>query len=287
MPLSALLLLLAAAVAHASWNYLAKGARNDLAFQFAIALVSTVIYLPLVVVATIVTTPDIDWRFAIFVAVSGVIHTTYFFLLTQGYRVGDLSLVYPLARGTGPVLATIGAIIIYDERPGPVALLGTAMVVTGILIMTWTRDHRGKSELTASIVFALATGACTAVYTLWDKTGVGYATPLLYGWGIDAARTLLMAPIAAGTRERRHAIADTLREQRFAALGIGILTPAAYILVLAALDIAPVSYVAPFREISILIGALLGLRLLRESDPLRRLIGASLILAGIFALALG
>jgi drug/metabolite transporter (DMT)-like permease len=289
VPVLALALLLSAAVGHATWNYVAKGARNDLAFTFLLVVASEVVYLPISLAVFLWMQPHIGWQALLWVTVSGSFHITYYYLLTQGYRVGDLSLVYPLARGTGPALATVGAIIIYGERPGPVALLGTLLVVTGIVVMTWSPAARGGGEVTRSIVFALATGGVIASYTLWDKKGVSILTPVLYSYGIDGARVVITAPFALGTRSARASLTAAWRNtaQRNAAIVIGVLSPAAYILVLIALSLAPVTYVAPAREISILFGAVIGWRLLSESDPRRRMVGAAAIVAGIFALALG
>lgn len=287
MPIVAVALLLTAAVAHASWNYVAKGANSSVAFIFCFALCSEFAYLPLALGVWLWTQPSLGWEALLFVVVSGALNVAYFLLLTEGYRVGDLSVVYPLARGTGPALSVVGAIIIFGERPSPLALAGAAMVVAGILVMSWSPNHAGGNDLGRSIAFALATGAVIAAYTLWDSKGVTVVTPVLYSYGLDLARLALLAPYALGSGAGRADVARVFREQRRSAIVIGVLSPGAYILVLAALTIAPVSYVAPAREISILFGAILGLRLLGESDAPRRLAGATAIVAGVFALAIG
>jgi len=287
MPIVAVALLLAAAVAHASWNYVAKGANSSVAFIFCFALCSELAYLPLALGVWLWTRPSLGWEALIFVVVSGALNVAYFLLLTEGYRVGDLSVVYPLARGTGPALSVVGAIIFFGERPSPLALAGAAMVVAGIIVMSWSPNRTGANELGRSIAFALATGAVIAAYTLWDSKGVTVVTPVLYSYGLDMARLALLAPYALGSGAGRAGVARVFREQRRSAVVIGVLSPGAYILVLAALTIAPVSYVAPAREISILFGAILGLRLLGESDAPRRLAGATAIVAGVFALAIG
>jgi drug/metabolite transporter (DMT)-like permease len=287
MPLDALALLLGAAVLHATWNYIAKGARNDLAFIFGMYACSAVVYLPVAAIAFAVTDSRPGWDALAFVAVSSCFHLLYYVTLTQGYRVGDLSLVYPLARGTGPVLAVAGGILIYGERPSLVALLGAALIAAGILVISWPRNGRAGEGVAVSVAFALATGAVTATYTLWDKTGVDTTTPLLYGYGLQLFGFLYLVPLALSTADRRAAVLDTAREQPLALIAIAVLVTGAYILVLGALSLAPVSYVAPAREVSILFGALLGWRLLREPDPLRRGIGAAAIVVGVAALATG
>ncbi len=287
MPVVALALLLAAAIAHATWNYFAKGANSSAAFMFCFAALAELVYLPLAVGVFLYTRPALGFDALFFVSVSGALTVAYFLLLTQGYKVGDLSLVYPLARGTGPALSVAGAIVLLGERPSGLALGGAALVVAGILVMSWTPHVTSRADVRRSIFFALATGGCIATYTLWDNKGVTIVTPILYSYGLHGAAMTLLAPLVLTSAAGRSAVATVLREQRRAVAGIGILSPGAYILVLAALTLAPVSYVAPAREVSILFGALLGLRLLGESDARRRLTGATAIVAGIFALALG
>jgi drug/metabolite transporter (DMT)-like permease len=287
MPIVAVALLLSAAVAHATWNYVAKGAQSSFAFIFLFALCSEIVYLPLALGVFLWTRPSLGLDALLFVAVSGLLNCFYFVLLSEGYKVGDLSVVYPLARGTGPALAVVGAIVLFGERPSALALAGAALVVAGIIVMSWGGKASGGAEVWRSIVFALATGACIAAYSLWDSKGVTIVTPVLYSYGLDMARLLFLAPLAIATPSGRGEVSAILRDQRRAIVAIGVLSPGAYILVLVAYTLAPVSYVAPAREISILFGAILGLRLLGESDAPRRLAGATAIVAGVFALALG
>ncbi len=289
MPAGALALLLAAALGHATWNYLAKGARNDAAFTFAFVAVSLVIYAPVAIIAYAIQRPELGWEAFAFMAVSGgIFHVAYYYSLTTGYRLGDLSLVYPLARGTGPAIAVAGGIFIFGESPSPLALAGAAMVIVGIIVMTWSPHVRdGHSDVRLSVAFALLTGAIIGTYTLWDKKGVDLSTPVIFAYGIDVFRILVFAPFVLLRPAGRQALAYAWNEERRAVLGIGLLEPGAYMMVLAALTIAPVSYVAPAREISILIGALIGWRLLGEGDVRRRMLGAGAIVLGVFALALG
>lgn len=287
MPIVAVALLLAAAVAHATWNYVAKGAQSSASFMFVFCAFAAIVWMPLAVGVFLWTRPSLGLDALLFVAVSGALNALYFFLLSEGYRYGDLSLVYPLARGTGPALSVVGAILIFGERPSWLALAGSVLVVAGIIVMSWSPGRTTGAEVRRSIVFALATGACIAAYTLWDNKGVTIVTPILYSSGLDISRSLILAPFALLSRAGRAEVGVVLREQRVAVMAIGILSPGAYILVLVALTLAPVSYVAPAREISILFGAMLGLRLLKETDASRRLAGASAIVAGVFALAIG
>ena len=288
MSLLALALLVVAAFMHAGWNYYAKGARNDLALQLAYIVLSAIVYLPIALVTLIFFDPKLSWVGLGFAAASSVIHLAYYFLLGRAYATGDLSLVYPLARGTGPLLTVFGAILLLGETPGLVGVAGTMLIVGGVFVMSWSGDLRTSGGATAAIGFALATGAMTATYTLWDKQGVDHLSPVLYSYVLDLGRLFMLAPAVAAAGAGATKLRATWEEpaQRRAVIAIGILSPGAYLLVLCALAIAPASYVAPAREISVLIGAMLGLRLLAESNPRRRMAGAALIVAGIIALTL-
>lgn len=286
MSIAAVALLLAAAVAHATWNYVAKGARSDVPLVFAYAACATVVYLPLITGIVVFAQPSIASFGLLLMAITGVLNIAYFLLLGEGYRVGDLSLVYPLARGSGALLAVLGGIVFFGERPSGVALAGAALIISGIVAMSWTR-REPSPERGRAVFFATCTGLCIAAYTLVDKRGVSLVTPVLYGYGIEVARCAMLAPLTVTTAARRSAVREALTTQTRAVVAVGVLSPAAYMLVLGALSIAPVSHVAPAREVSILFGALLGLRLLKEADPLRRLFGAGAIVAGVIFLAVG
>ena len=287
MPVVALGLVLGAAITHATWNYFAKGADGSAAFTFAFCAVAVATYWPIALIAYLWLRPTIGPEAIAWVVVSGSINLLYFLLLAAGYRSGDLSLVYPLARGTGPALSVVGAMLVFGERPSALALTGAALVVAGILVMSWSRGGRRGPDAGRSIAFALATGVCIAAYTLWDNKGVTILAPVLYSFGQDVTRATLMAPVVLTKADGRRQVAAAFRDQRRAVLAVGVLSPGAYILVLIALTMAPVSYVAPAREVSILFGAVLGLRLLGESDARRRLAGATANLAGVAALTLG
>jgi drug/metabolite transporter (DMT)-like permease len=284
VPAAALVLVLLAAGAHAAWNVLAKTASGGAAFVWLFTAAATVIYVPVVAVAMAIDPAPVDAAGIGFMVGSGALHALYFVLLQRGYREGDLSLVYPLARGTGPLLSTTAAIVVFAERPSPLALAGGAVIVAAVLSLGLQGHTRGGTR--AAVGFALLTGVTIASYTLWDKQAVGPhgLSPIVYYWGTNLAECLLLTPFVAhrGAELRR-----TWTAFRAQALGVAVLSPLAYILVLFALARAPVSYVAPARELSILVGAVLGTTVLSEGDRGRRLAAAAAICAGIAALALG
>ncbi len=266
---------------------MAKGARDTVAFTWLFTALAVVIYFPVVLAVVLITHPHPGPRAFVFMGVSGAIHLGYYLLLSYGYRVGDLSLVYPIARGTGPVLATVGAIVLLGERPSALALGGGLTIVSGVLLMAVPGRLRGDRDVSRAVRFALATGCFIATYTLWDKSGVALIAPVIYDWGTNFSRVILFAPVAIRTTSRRRAVVDEFRARPGAAIGVAVLSPLAYLMVLTALSVSRVSYVAPAREVGILIGAVLGARLLREGDVKRRLAGAAAIVAGVIALALG
>jgi len=282
----ALVLVLASAVAHATWNLIAKRASGGPVFNWLFDSLSVVVCLPLGVAQVLLEPPHlgaVEWTF---IVGSAVLHLAYFLLLGAGYRAGDLSLVYPLARGAGPVLATAAAVLVLGERPTTLALLGAVLIGSGVFVLAGDPRRLRGSQAIQSVVFALLTGVVIAGYTLWDKQAVSAVAipPVLYFYLFTVVRAALLTPYAL-TRWPTAKLEWRLHRRH--ALGIAALSPASYILVLYALSVSPVSYVAPAREIGILLGALMGSRWLAEGDAQRRLAGAVAMVLGVVALAVG
>jgi drug/metabolite transporter (DMT)-like permease len=219
---------------------------------------------------------------------SGMVHTAYFLLLDRAYRSGgDLSIVYPLARATGPLVTILVAIAFLGERPSGMALAGAILIGVSALMLTGNPFAWHKSEARHAVGFALLTGCMIATYTLWDKVSVAtwLITPLVYDWGCNFFRCCLLVPL---THHRSPgAVAIAWRERRGAVMAIGFLSPLSYILVLTAMVFTPVSLVAPAREVSILFAALMGAHFLQEGDVARRAVAAVGMVLGISGLALG
>jgi drug/metabolite transporter (DMT)-like permease len=282
----AITLILAAAFIHASWNLLAKRASGEATFTWLFAALSALLYAPLAAVVILFQGAPVGSTEIAFMCGSALLHTGYFVLLNQGYRFGDLSLVYPLARGTGPLLSCAAAIVFLGERPSALALAGALLITAGVVILTGGLRHFREAEARTAVVYALVTGTFIAGYTLWDKQAVSRfsMSPLLLDWGANLGRAVLLAPMAAA---RWDSVRKEWRNHRFEALGVAILTPLSYILVLTALAFTAVTYVAPAREISILIGTAMGTGLLAEGNAARRLGGACAMVLGVVALGLG
>jgi drug/metabolite transporter (DMT)-like permease len=280
------MLVLLSAVAHASWNFIAKRAAGGPAFNWLFDVLSVVVCLPLGVAQIVLQPSPVGTREWTFVVGSGVLHLAYFLLLGQGYRVGDLSLVYPLARGLGPMLSTAAAVLLLGERPSWLALLGAALIGLGVFVLAGDPRRLRSSAAGTSVVFAVLTGIVIAGYTLWDKQAVSAVgmPPVLYFYLFTCVRAGLLTPYAM---RQWPLVRVEARVHWKHALGIAVLSPASYILVLYALAVSPVSYVAPAREIGILLGAVMGSRWLAEGEASRRLAGAVAMVAGVVALAVG
>jgi drug/metabolite transporter (DMT)-like permease len=286
MSLEALGLILAAAVIHATWNLLNKQASGHATFTWLVAVLSAVFYAPVTITVIEIWQLKVGLIEIGVMAGSAALHTVYFVLLNQGYRVGDLSLVYPLARGTGPLLSSIAAIAVLGERPSLVAGIGALLIIGGVLILTGNLARLSRSDSRSAVGYALITGLFIAAYTLWDKQAVSHyaIAPLVLDWGANVCRSILLTPFAFIYSDQA---IDEWREHKWEAIAIAILIPLSYILVLTAMRFTPVSYVAPAREISILIGTAMGARLLAEGDAPRRLGAAGAMVLGVVALALG
>lgn len=284
---AALALVLAAALAHASWNLFLKKSRGGPAFMTLVAATAAVIWAPAAAA---------EWWFKGYVfqpihllpiAASAAVHAGYFLLLDRGYRFGDLSVVYPLARATGPVLTVIVAVTLLGERPGPIALGGALLVVAGAYLLTGNPLRLFSRDRPRGAGFALLTGATIALYTVIDKIAVSkfLIPPIVFDWACVATRLLIFIPLAL--RGNPGSIAESWRLDRRSILVVAIFSPLAYILVLMAMVFTPVSLVAPAREMSILFAALMGMHFLKEGDAKRRLVAAGAIVIGIIALAKG
>ncbi len=282
-------LVLTSAFLHATWNLAAKKVSGGVAFVFLLNLCANVIYAPVALIVFLTQDTHIPPEGLIFIVGNATIHIFYFLLLSYGYRIGDLSLVYPLARGTGPMFSTLAAIVLLDERPTPLAIAGIAAIGIGVIIFSGGLRIFRNPDSHSAVSFALLTGLIISFYTIWDKYAVGVLDihPLVYDWSGGMVRTGLMMVYLQFSHITWADIQKEWQMHHREALTVGILSPLAYILVLAALTFSPVSYIAPAREISILIGAAMGARLLSEGDVQRRLVAASVMVCGLVALALG
>ena len=282
----ALALILAAAFVHASWNYFLKRSGGGTVFVWLFATLSALIYAPLAALVIWWQQPEFGWVHYGLMLASAALHTAYYLLLDRGYRSGDLSVVYPLARGTGPLITIVCAVLLLQERPSAVAVAGALLIGGGAVALTGDPRRLRQSGNLHAVGFALLTGCMIASYTVVDKVAVAawLIPPLVQDWAANLGRVLLMTPMALRLQAE---IVPTWRRAKKEIIAVALLCPLSYILVLTAMVFTPVSYVAPAREISILVAAFMGTQLLAERDAKRRLSAAAAMVAGITCLALG
>jgi drug/metabolite transporter (DMT)-like permease len=289
----ALALVVAAALLHATWNLAAKKAGGDHHFALVAAVLTSVLWAPLALWFGWREVPL--WSAAAWfaVAASALIHVLYFQALLKGYRVADLTVVYPVARGSGPLLSAAAAVLLLGETLSAVGALGVVAVCGGVFLIAGGpallrqgHDPAARERVRAGIRWGALTGALIAGYTVVDAYTVKVllVSPLMLDWVGNVLRLPFLAPLAvrdlAGFR-------TAWRTTWKHALVVAVLGPLAYIMVLYAMTMAPLSHVAPAREMSMLFAALIGGRLLGEGDRGLRIVGAACIAAGVMALAVG
>jgi len=283
-----LVLVLLSAVAHASWNLMLKRAGDPEVFAWVMLVVGSILLAP--VGLALLWHNSMDFPGLWFLLASVVLHVFYFILLARGYATGDLSIVYPVARGMGPMLVPVLAVILLGEIVETMAIVGIAAIVGGIYTISWWGNFHQvlRSPLlflrSAGMRYAVLTGLTIAVYSIVDKEGVGHIQPLLYIYFMFIGTVALLAPYILANKGM-----ETVKaEWRANAVPItvsGLLAFAAYGLVLTAFSLSRVSYVAPAREVGIVIGVLMGIFLLKEPFGRGRLLGSGLIVGGLVLIA--
>lgn len=292
MSTTALALVLLAALLHAGWNLAVKKAGGDHHFIFLGVCLIAVLWSPVALWWGVEELPRwtmSDWAL---VSASGLVHVLYFSALLKGYRESDLTVVYPTARGSGPLLAAIGAVLLLGEALGLWAWAGIVAMCAGIWLIAGGPGARRAASMSphdalrlrSGLLWGGLTGLMIALYTVLDGYAMRVAllSPLVYDYFANVLRLPWLLPLVWRDRARAPA---AWRTQWKAALILAVCSPAAYILVLWAMTMAPVSLVAPTREVSMLFAALLGGRLLAEKDTGWRVAGAAAMALGVALLA--
>jgi drug/metabolite transporter (DMT)-like permease len=237
-----------------------------------------------VIAVLIVERPVFETHHWLALAATSVLHLLYSLSLQAGYRHSDLSVVYPIARGTGPLLSFIGAGMLLGETLTAQSIAGMLLIVGGILLVAGLIGHHRRAPR-VGVFYGLLTGVFISAYTLNDGWAVKVLliSPFLVDFTGNLFRMLVLAPRAWRDRAR---VALEARVYRKPVIVVSVLGPLGYILVLFAMRMAPISHVAPARELSTLVGAWFGSRLLREDSGPWRILGAALIVAGVVSLTL-
>lgn len=280
---SVLGIVLVAAFLHAFWNYLTKKSRNKIAFIWWAILFSVILFFPMFLYYwPAVTISSAGWSC---IVATGILHAFYFWFMGGAYERGDLSLVYPLARGSGPLLVPILAVLLLNEQLSISGVLGITFVIVGIFSIH-LRSFSIQSMLEPFLamrggasLWALCTGGTIAGYSLVDKIGVTLVHPPVYIYLMFVIALLLLSPYVF-VKERL----DLKKEwniNKIQILIVGFLDLFTYLMILFALQISKVSYVAAVREVSIVFSALIGIMLLQEKNASKKLFGAVLISMGV------
>lgn len=301
MSVTAVALVIAAAIAHASWNIIAHSAsRSGMPFLWWGSVGSALLWagaIPFTGGLGTAAMPDI----LLGVGVSSVLHVAYMLVLQRGYAHGELSTVYATARGTGPTLTVLFAVIALGERPSALALGGVGLVLAGVIAFGLiSRSNstglgapkirggdisRGRKRLDPSLTYGLLTGAAIAAYTVWDAYTVNELgmAPVAFMVGCSLAEVPFFT-VAMLRRGRRVAVRDLRAELRLQwrrMAAFSLLSPLSYVLVLTAFTMAPVALVAPMREVSVVLIGLYGAWRFRESRPVLRIVAALVVVAGV------
>ena len=281
-----------AAVLHVTWNVILKTAGDPLrAAAVGMAAAASIICPAAVVIWLVTGQPEVPTRTLGLSVVSGFGEALYFSFLAAAYRRGDLSLVYPLARGSAPLLAVAIGVGVLGERLSPVGFAGVAALLAGILVLQrpWQYLRAAGRASGGAAGFALLTGVTIAAYSAVDSVAVKGTTAVTYAGLIWASGTIFLWAYVWLYRRRGGAVMAADDATRRAATG-GVITLGAYLLILAAFRVAPLTAVAPLRESAIVVASAWGTFRLREAinrtDAIRRLGAAVLVLAGALLLAI-
>ena len=285
MSIQALLLVVIAAVLHAAWNLITKQVNGKLPFFWLVSLAASIICVPFLLLQS--SRVQFTWTqtVLIFALVSAILHLLYFVLLQTGYRKADLSVVYPVARGAGPLFSVTGAVLLFHEKPGLLAITGICLIIAGVIVMTGFKVTK-NTRVATGLQYGLLTGLFIAMYTLWDKAAVVdyHVSALFITFASMLLPLLLLIPVML---KRRQEVVEEARLHWKQVIMVAIFQPLSYLLVLIALKTTPITYVAPARELSIVVGVFFGTNLLKEADAKKRIVAAVVILAGIVLLAIG
>jgi drug/metabolite transporter (DMT)-like permease len=267
-----------AAVLHAAWNALLKAAEDPLSLATRALTLGTVVSLPPVAVAWLVTgrpgLPPAGWLLAL---ASSFLELMYFITLSTAYRRGELSVVYPIARGTAPLLAVLIGLFVLGERLHPAAGLGVLALLAGIWAV------RRPTTAGSALWPALLTGVLIAAYSSLDRIGVRLGPPWLYAWLLWLFAAIFLNAFATVRRVPGSRLTDELA----LSLGVGALMTGSYFMILFALSVAPLAIIAPLRESAIVLVTAWGIwRLGERRGAWIRLAGALAIVAGIALLTL-
>ena len=286
MTFNTLALLILAALLHCGAHVAFKRATNKLAFAWWQLLAVIVAYSPVLLTAEWDWLP---WVWLIVIA-SSIVEAAYFYTTSRAYTLGDLSVTYPLARGSAPLFIALWAILFLGERPSAWGYAGIIIIAAGLFLVNLpsladiARPLRGLAQPAPR--WALTAGLCIGVYSTLDKVGVKFISPLLYIYIVLVVTWLVMTPGWWFARKTNLLAAEWHANKWSAALA-GVAVVGAYTLVLMAMQRSPVSYVGSVREMSVVLTAWIGSTFLGEGKTRLRVPASALVAVGILLIAVG
>jgi drug/metabolite transporter (DMT)-like permease len=286
----AVVLVLISAFAHASWNLMVRRSDTPELTNWMMAGTGAVLVTPVAIYFWITNPPaPVGW---LFIAGTIALHIAYFFTLGRAYKYGDLSIVYPVARGLGLALIPVLGVTVLSETVSVLGAVGIGLIFFGVVVVgsssgeglrVWMRP--GSLLADRGVLFALMTGILIAAYSSLDKRGVDHVEPVFYMFMLQLGGSIGVYPLLRASYARQEFIGEIRQRWRIGIIG-GALQFAAYGLVLSAFRLSPVSYVGPFRELGIVFGVVMAALILRESVTRNRAIGAASIGIGAAIVAI-
>jgi drug/metabolite transporter (DMT)-like permease len=274
----AILLVLSSGFLHSVWNLYTKRSINKQVFLWFCQLAAIIIFLPWTIIewdnAPITSTGG--W----IIVASMLLHGLYIFLLAAAFSIGDLSQVYPIMRGTSPLLVPLLGITLLNEKLSVVGWIGVLSILIGIALLSNINFKRSESSSLKAPLLALAVGICIASYIVVDKVALDYVSPVVLNEATNIGNLLTLSWAAFHSKGIQKELSANWRIM----IGGGIIAPAGYLLFLFALHLAPVAQLAPMREIGTVFGTVMGIFILREKQGTRRLFTSILITLGVIIL---
>lgn len=279
----ALALVLFAAVLHASWNFVSKKSGGGSSFVLLYETFAFLIYMPLLYLVDFKRLLSLPLELWLLIILSAVLHVIYTIVLQTGYRKADYSVVYPTARGTGPAFTVLVAVFLFGEKLAPLGFAGIVCVLLGIVLLAMPgKDKQLKSSLSEGLFWGVLTGVFIASYSSLDGFAIQLIglTPLMYYVPGMAVRLLLLGPGILSKKSGRESFKEDIKKRwKYA-------HPAAYLLVLFALLYAPLAYVAPTREVSMMLALFIGAKALHEKVTPLKTAGVLAMMTGVILISL-
>jgi uncharacterized membrane protein len=279
------LLVIFSAFCHATWNFAARKAAGNLMAIWLGLWIGCAVILPVAIGVIIYSGvhATVQLTGIVCIIATGLIHSVYFRLLAAAYEEGEISLVYPIARGSGIAFTAILAGLLLKEQLTLVGIIGIGLVCLGILALGREAHQRVDDKKTTML--ALCIGASIVAYSLVDKVGVGYIHPVVYIWSMFLIAGITLTPFLV--RRYRVRLAKEARQNIGYAMIIGIGSVGTYLMILFAFTRGPVGYIVAVREFAVVLGALAGIIFLKERLTMAKALAIGIIVVGVVGIKLG